>query len=235
MLSFHKSINQRIAEHVDELEKCGLIPPNWHWHRDKILELEKIDENLIDDLIKLHDENRDSEAATPKLIPILKGLRIDLKNILEQGMLSLEIQKSEADAINKMISSTMAFLLRTAKDSIPKGTFYAFGYELEMDPPHSADPDAGYHCHIRSIKENKRINWAITIKDNCFYAYEHGESDVIKVAFTKSMFKKYIRPHLYATFKSLLKNPSARFASFGENTHPRNLGPIEYFKEKANK
>ena len=38
---FHKSVNQRLGKHLEELEKFGLLPEDWMWHREKVIELEK--------------------------------------------------------------------------------------------------------------------------------------------------------------------------------------------------
>jgi hypothetical protein len=232
MFLFHKSVNKRLAEHVAELNKFGLIPDNWHWHRDKILELEKIDEKLIDDLNQLHDENRGSEEAASKLIPLLKGLHDDLKNILGQGILSPDAQKCEADAINKMISSIMVFLLRTAKQGTPEGTFYGPRYVLDK-----RRSDRGYHCHILNARNKmKKINWIITIKGNSFYALKHGKSeDFLKVDFKKEMPEILgdIEYDIYNAFKPLINSRNTYYREIPDDKENYELGSIDYFKEKA--
>ncbi|MBU0536115.1 MAG: hypothetical protein KKE20_04065 [Nanoarchaeota archaeon] len=103
---FHKDINEKLAEHLQKLKDSGMLPDDWAWHREKILELEKIDENLIGDIRELH-----SNRAFSIMISMIKGkdhldmLHSELKSIIKQHSPDASLQKEEAEQVNRMVKS----------------------------------------------------------------------------------------------------------------------------------
>lgn len=71
MLFFHQEINKRIAKHIAELDRLGLIPHNWKWQQEKIKGLDRIDQTLLDDLTILHKKYKNINL--PEL-PHIEGL-----------------------------------------------------------------------------------------------------------------------------------------------------------------
>jgi len=108
MALFHKSLNQILAQHIKELDEFGLVPTDWVWHKDKVKSLEKIDEQLIDDLINLHKQHKDVPEMFENAIHILKTLHNDLEAMLKQGASSAE--KQEAEIVNNLIAQVKELL-----------------------------------------------------------------------------------------------------------------------------
>ncbi len=102
LLFMPKEINQILAQHIKELDELGLVPTDWVWHKDKIKSLEKIDEQLIYDLVNLHKQYKDVPEIFENAIYILKTLHNDLEAMLKQGASGTE--KKEAEIVNNLIT-----------------------------------------------------------------------------------------------------------------------------------
>jgi len=92
MSLFHKNINKKLAQHILELEQIGVLTEDWYWDSRKVLELERIDENLIKDLLKLYKSRKTDRE---KFLQILQKLYI-LRRVLK-----LYLKKSTAGAKDK--------------------------------------------------------------------------------------------------------------------------------------
>ncbi|MBW2999099.1 hypothetical protein KY339_00360 [Candidatus Woesearchaeota archaeon] len=90
--------HERLAEHIEELDKLGLLPENWFWHQDKVSELIKI----VNDLMELCTAHKEE---IPEIFENLERLSQQLSKIeamIEQKP-SAEAQETEADVVNNLI------------------------------------------------------------------------------------------------------------------------------------
>ncbi|MGM5485468.1 MAG: hypothetical protein ACQEP1_06380 [Nanobdellota archaeon] len=85
---------KKLADHIDELDKEGKLPENWHWHRKEINDLEKIDKSIIKDLKRLHDDI-DRKYA--------ERLLNDLRRLDSSEGKNLPEQRKEAEQVNELI------------------------------------------------------------------------------------------------------------------------------------
>jgi len=83
---FHKNVNQRLGKHLEEFEKFGLLPEDWMWHREKVIELEKIDSQLLKDLIELYKTHIGEKAVSEKLVNELAELKKELHLLLKKHL-----------------------------------------------------------------------------------------------------------------------------------------------------
>jgi hypothetical protein len=103
-------INKRLANHISELEEYGLLPINWHWHRDRITTLKVIDEELIEDIIELHNSHQTVGDTLQLLYSLLKKLHESLEKLLIQKNETSAQQKDEAGIVNKLIANIKQIL-----------------------------------------------------------------------------------------------------------------------------
>ncbi|MDO8741122.1 MAG: hypothetical protein Q7J54_06125 [Candidatus Woesearchaeota archaeon] len=107
---FHRNINARLLQHIEELKKLGILPNKWKWHKDQIEKLELVDEKLIQDLIDMHAKIQEKKIKTGYyedfefLITPLYTLRRDLQIMLKQENLTDSMRASEAEAVNRLIA-----------------------------------------------------------------------------------------------------------------------------------
>ena len=104
---FRKDIHDRLREHVKELElfeskHLSLLPRGWLRVRPIIKRLEKVDEEVIEDLIKLHKNNSDYSGLYPKVMPLLLSLHKDLVELLNETP-NQDMEKREAQVIKRLI------------------------------------------------------------------------------------------------------------------------------------
>ena len=90
MLFFHKSFNKRLLKHVSELDEFGLLPSDWQWHREKIEQLNNISEDMIDDLIHLHNAHQDLGETIPHILPLIQELHQDIEGMLKQDVVAID-------------------------------------------------------------------------------------------------------------------------------------------------
>ncbi len=99
---FHKNVNQRLAKHLEELESIGLLGDDWYWNRQKVLQLEKVDDKLLQDLIRLYKSRLLDKPIEQRLIKELNLLKKDLYNLLNEHFNESE-EKEETRLVNEMI------------------------------------------------------------------------------------------------------------------------------------
>lgn len=92
MSLFHKNINEKLAQHIFELEGIGLLTDDWYWDSRKVLRLKRIDEELIRDLLEFY---KTKKTDREKFITILQKLSA-LQRILKSYM-----KKSDAGSKDK--------------------------------------------------------------------------------------------------------------------------------------
>lgn len=103
MSFFHKSVNEKLLEHISQLDMFGLLPINWAWHKDKIKSLDTLSKELLVDLILLHNAHQDLGETIPHIIPIIKQLYDNLQTMLKEQPLDSEKQKEEAIIVNRLV------------------------------------------------------------------------------------------------------------------------------------
>lgn len=91
---FHKSIKEKFELHLKKLKNFQLLENNWFWHKDKIIELNKL-------LIKIHDES----IALNENNPFINELRKNINEILNLKNPDLVLQKELAEKINKILDN----------------------------------------------------------------------------------------------------------------------------------
>lgn len=99
---FHKNVNERLAKHLEELERIGLLDDNWYWNGQKVLQLEKIDDKLLQDLIEFYKSRLFGKSVAKRLIKELSLLKRDLDALLKKHLRESE-EKEEARLVKKMI------------------------------------------------------------------------------------------------------------------------------------
>lgn len=112
MLFFHKSFNKRLLRHISELDEFGLLPIDWQWHREKLEQLDTISEEMIDDLIHLHNAHQDLGETIPHLLPLIQELHQDIEAMVKQDVVDKSVQEKEAATVNKLIIHLKDFLGR---------------------------------------------------------------------------------------------------------------------------
>jgi len=103
MSLFHKTVNERLVQHISELGDFGLLPVDWSWHRDRVQVLEELSEELLDDLIHLHNAHQDLGHTIPHIIPLIQKLHTDLEVMLKEHELDQHKQKKEAIVVNRLV------------------------------------------------------------------------------------------------------------------------------------
>jgi adenylate cyclase len=110
MSLFHKSVKERLAKHVAELKEFDLLPSDWEWHKDRVEALDKISNELIEDLMELHKEHKDKKESYKHMLPLAMALHTDLTQLMEQHGVADEVQESEAGLINRLLESLRGFV-----------------------------------------------------------------------------------------------------------------------------
>jgi hypothetical protein len=103
MSFFHKSVNEKLLEHISQLDEFGLLPVDWAWHKEKVQSLTTISEKLLDDLIRLHNSHQDLGDTIPHIIPLIKELHANLEMILKEHKITSDKQKEESILINRLL------------------------------------------------------------------------------------------------------------------------------------
>ncbi|MBD3313572.1 hypothetical protein GF345_03955 [Candidatus Woesearchaeota archaeon] len=109
-----KSVNEKLAEHIEELEDIGFLPENWYWSKDKILELDKIDRSIIKDLKKIYKENSKSKVYS-HLQKMALRLHQDIESMIGEKNVSEEVQEDWAKEINMLLGNIRTLF---SKDSL---------------------------------------------------------------------------------------------------------------------
>ena len=107
---FRADVKRRLATHIEELNKLGALPEAWFWQKDKILGVEKIDEEIIKDLNVLHAKHEDNPDIFLKTRPLLEELHKDLETMSKQTAPTSVVMKKEAEIVNNLISGIKTLL-----------------------------------------------------------------------------------------------------------------------------
>ena len=111
MALFHKNVNELLANHVEDLEAVGLLTGDWYWDRQKILQLEKIDENLLKDLIQLCKNQASDTEKYQRLIREFLMLQRVLRKLLKEKISEPEERRYKA-IVNRFVKEIEYSLLR---------------------------------------------------------------------------------------------------------------------------
>jgi hypothetical protein len=113
---FHKNLNERLADYLEQMERASPLPENWFWQHDKVRSLERIDERIIEDLKLRHVSMREEYDAVAQLMPLLKQLHGDLEHMLQAQHPSAEEQAREAQVANDLLGMIGAVATWFEKD-----------------------------------------------------------------------------------------------------------------------
>jgi hypothetical protein len=97
-----------LAKHIEQLDKAGLLPDYGHWHRDKIHNLKEISEELTKDLTEIYNQHAIDPQKAVQINSLLQELKKDLEIMLK--LPTEDVNKKEANIINRIISSTQSLL-----------------------------------------------------------------------------------------------------------------------------
>ena len=85
MSIFHKNINEKLAQHIFELQRIGLLTDQWYWDSQRVYELERIDEQLIKDLLELYKTRRADKEKFEQILQRLSVLQRILKKFMKES------------------------------------------------------------------------------------------------------------------------------------------------------
>jgi len=185
---FKNLVLKRLEKHVTELEEFGLLPENWFWYKNKVIQLKKIDDNLIKDLKKLHEFHQTIGDILPNILPILVDLYKDLNKLLEEKGPSGDQQEKESILINDLCEKIKEILIRHRSHphlTSEEKEHFALLHKQDLHSIHSA---------------NKLKNEPQAIKDHEGYRY-------IKKMWNQRVDRQFIESiitiHWVFNFKSL--------------------------------
>lgn len=119
MSIFHKSINERLLQHISQLDDFGLLPVDWIWQRDKIESLEELSEELLEDLMCLHNAHQDLGHTIPHIIPLIQELHTDIEVMLKNKNFEGNKRGKEVITVNRLVEHL--------RDSLEKQGYVRYG------------------------------------------------------------------------------------------------------------
>ncbi|MEM4638088.1 MAG: hypothetical protein QXK76_03660, partial [Candidatus Woesearchaeota archaeon] len=106
--SSQKQLNARLIKHLNDLAKAGLDISTFD--KKKILGLEEVDVQLIQDINELH---RNNITQYDKIYPHLQTLRLDLEKVLNKPELFTD---SEKQKIKELVNGIITIIQESQKN-----------------------------------------------------------------------------------------------------------------------
>lgn len=100
-----KLINEKLSQHIKELEK-NKLPENWLWHQDKITHLKDVAESLLKDLEELHATFSNVPEVFSDVLPLLQQLHSELERIGKKRP-DIYAQAKDAALINGLVAKVL--------------------------------------------------------------------------------------------------------------------------------
>ena len=85
MSLFHKNINEKLSQHILELEQIGVLTDDWYWNSQKVSQLKRIDEKLMRNLLVLYNSKKTDREKFLLILQKLSALHRILKIYMKKS------------------------------------------------------------------------------------------------------------------------------------------------------
>ena len=103
MTNFLPSLRELLIEHIEELNKLGILPQDWAWHREKLKDLKKVTNCLRKDLKKIHKLEPKEKTLYKNLKEQLDKLKTMLTYMYNSNNFGRGMENHEAELIMGII------------------------------------------------------------------------------------------------------------------------------------
>ena len=102
MSIFHKTVNEELVQHISDLERIDALTDEWYWDYQRVHDLDRIDEQLINNLLQLYKSRKSDREKFRQILQKLSKLHIILTTYMKKSKLDV-VERRFVLIINRFV------------------------------------------------------------------------------------------------------------------------------------